>query len=376
MKHVPLGAQFIRKHAGLLSHSIPTEVPKQSRNRLFSPRIKKAIRIDQGTAMQGEQTTSISPLVRRSSYLGIALLAAFNVAVLAFSRADLLTYSLPMFLLHGVLLLAVFVSARRILGRMSRPNDALLRIHYLFEGLFFLHIAWLNLRLLNHLSMMLPFPYADGLLASWDRALHLDWAAYFNAVVSRPLLYEVLDVSYTSLTLLSMVVLITLILFGSISRAREFIETFLLTAVICIVIGAAFPAKAAVVTLIPDLSTLAHLRQLPGAYHIPYMDILRDPSASVLLDPAQLPGLATFPSFHTASGILIIYACRKSWLSVPSWIYSIVMIAATPVHGGHYIVDLLAGALAALLAIKVVKHMNEKNRDFAPPRGATTCAAI
>ncbi|QFT82820.1 hypothetical protein FIU89_19515 [Roseovarius sp. THAF27] len=326
--------------------------------------------------MQGEQTSSISPLVRRSSYVGIALLCAFNVAVLTFSRADLLTHSLPMFLLHGVLLLAVFVSARRVLSRMVRPKDALLRIHYLFEGLFFLHIAWLNLRLLNHLSMMLPFPYADGLLAGWDRALHLDWAAYFNAVVSRPLLYDVLDVSYTSLTPLSIVVLVLLILFGSVTRAREFIETFLLTAVLCIIIGAAFPANAAVVTLVPDLSTLAHLSQLPGAYHIPHMEMLRDPSASVLLDPAQLPGLATFPSFHTASGILIIYACRKSWLSVPAWIYSIMMIAATPVHGGHYIVDLIAGALAAMLAIKVVKYMNEKNRGVATTRGATACAVI
>ncbi|MDN5788075.1 phosphatase PAP2 family protein [Pseudorhodobacter sp.] len=301
--------------------------------------------------------------MRCSSYITILALTALNVAILAFSRAELLTSTLPMFVAQGIILLVIFVTMRRLLNKTARAAISLLRLHYAVEGLFFLHIAWLNLRLLNHLSMMLPFPYADTLLAGWDQALHLDWLSYFNAVLSLPQVFHVLDVAYTSLTLLSVVVLLLLVSCGYIARAREFIDTFFVTAMICILVGAAFPAKAAVLTLIPDLSIFAQMGWIPGSYHIAYLEELRDPSAPLVLNPANLPGLATFPSFHTASGILIISACRKTWLSAPAWIYATVMISATPVLGGHYIVDLIAGVLVAVLVVTLLRRVN---RESAP----------
>ena len=165
-------------------------------------------------------------MVRRANYVGICVLCAINLTFLAFSRAELLTATLPMFFVQGIILLGIFVTARRLLNQTTRPAISLLRLHYAVEGLFFLHIAWLNLRLLNHLSMMLPFPYADDLLAGWDQALSLNWMAYFNAVISQPPILLVLDVAYTSLTFLSVAVLLLLVSFGYITRAREFIDTF------------------------------------------------------------------------------------------------------------------------------------------------------
>lgn len=312
-------------------------------------------------------------MVRRPYYIGITVLFAFNIAILAASRAELLTSELPTFVFKGIALLALFVAARRLLNQSDRPAVSLVRAHYVVEGLFFLHIAWLNLRMLNHLSMMLPFPYADQLLAGWDQALSLDWMTYFNAVISQPFLFQVLDTAYTSLTFLSFVVLLLLISQGHILRAREFIETFVITAVVCIVIGAAFPARAAVLTLVPDLSVLAHIGWVPGSYHIPYLEALRDPFAPVRLDPDNMPGLATFPSFHTASGILVIWACRKTWLSIPAWAYSIVMISATPVLGGHYLVDLIAGCLVALMVIKLVHFFNTSRGVLPQKRPEPAC---
>jgi membrane-associated phospholipid phosphatase len=60
------------------------------------------------------------------------------------------------------------------------------------------------------------------------------------------------------------------------------------------------------------------------------------------------------PSFHTICGLLIVYACRGHrylWLAAVA--YATVMIASTPIMGGHYFVDLIAGALltAAVVAI-------------------------
>lgn len=325
--------------------------------------------------MQNHSTSPIKPLVRPSLYAGIAVLSVINVATLALTRADILTAKLPMFFLQGLLFLALFVAARRLLTQAAQPAMSLVRLHYIVEGLFFLHIAWLNLRLLNHLSMMVPFPYADRMLANWDQALNLNWLAYFNAVLARPLLLQIFDFAYTSLTLLSLAVLVLMVAFGYVARAREFIETFLITAVACILIGAAFPAEAAVMTLFPDLSVFEQMGAIPGSYHIAYMKVLRDPSAAVMLDPDRMPGLATFPSFHTASGILIVSACRSTWLSVPAWAYSIVMIASTPVHGGHYFVDLIAGTFIALVSIWLVTRVHRKNDASIELQRPPVCAA-
>ncbi len=314
------------------------------------------------TILNFYSTSVIEPMVRKSTYVGIGVLTLINITILAFSRAALLTQALPMFVVQGFFLLVIFTTTRRLLAQMPNRFVWLLRLHYAVEGIFFLHIAWPNLRLVNHLSMMLPFPYADQLLNGWDKALHLDWIAYFEIIFAQPVLLEVLDVAYASLTSLSLAVLLLLVGFGYISRAREFIDTFVITALICIVIGAAFPAKAAVITLIPDLAIFADMGWVPGSYHIAYLVSLRDPLTPLVLNPAQMPGLTTFPSFHTASGILIISACRKTWLSLPAWVYSAVIIAATPVFGGHYFVDLIAGVLVALIAVRLVQFFATKNR--------------
>jgi hypothetical protein len=281
-----------------------------------------------------------------------------------------------MFLLQGVALLVISAAVRRLLNQSARGALWLTRLQHAVEGMLFLHIAWLNLRLLNHLSMMLPFSYADDLLHGWDQALKLDWPAYFEMVFSHPPLFEMFNAAYTSLTFLSIVVLLLLISFGYIKRAQDFIDTFLVTAVICIVIGAVFPAKAAVLSLIPDLSIFAQIGWIPGAYHMPYLEALRGSSTPLTLDPAQLPGLVTFPSFHTAAGILIIAACRKTCLSTPSLIYSGVMIAATPVFGGHYFVDLLAGTAIAVIVVGVIQHFNRKGGASARPRPAPTSVPV
>jgi membrane-associated phospholipid phosphatase len=49
---------------------------------------------------------------------------------------------------------------------------------------------------------------------------------------------------------------------------------------------------------------------------------------------------------------LIIYACRGNSIRLAvGTAYSIVMIASTPVFGGHYFVDLIAGIALAIVMI-------------------------
>jgi membrane-associated phospholipid phosphatase len=55
----------------------------------------------------------------------------------------------------------------------------------------------------------------------------------------------------------------------------------------------------------------------------------------------------TFPSFHTAAGIILVISFWRTALFPIIVLYSAIMIASTPVLGGHYFVDLIAGAAVA-----------------------------
>lgn len=222
------------------------------------------------------------------------------------------------------------------------------KIAYIFQGIIFLQLAWINVRVLNHASMALSFPYADDILINWDRFLNFNWKQYFYFVQNNEIVKTVFDYSYTSLTFFSFWSFIILVVQKDLKRTCFFLETFLFTAVICTAIGMFFPAKAAVAMYYGDAKTLANLDTLPGVYHIEAMQRLRS-GLPFSLDLNDLPGLVTFPSFHTAAGIILVISFWRTALFPVILLYSATMIASTPVLGGHYFVDLIGGTMVAVL---------------------------
>jgi len=265
-----------------------------------------------------------------------------------------------------VVLASGFYICRRIGHRQTHPDHSVHVVGNLFEGLLFLQISWFTLRVLNHLTMTTALPMADGLLISWDQKFGLNWIQYFEWVHSQPLVIRILDLSYTSLTFLSILALTGLVVMCQAQRARYFIETFFVTAVFCILAGMFFPAEAAVVVLVPDLSAYPNFTTPPGVYHIDHLTALRDPHIPAVLNPENLPGLVTFPSFHTAGGILLAVAYWRTAVFIPVSLYSLIMIASTPVSGGHYIIDLIAGAAVAGVVATLIARRTCYAGLFAP----------
>ncbi len=304
-------------------------------------------------------------------WTGTVLVA--NIILIAVSRAGFDSSDLAPMLGFGLGTALFFLVFSR-LADAGCAHSAVPVLRNLCEVLLFLQLSWLNLRLLNHLSMMMPVPLWDDRLARWDATLGLDWMAYFEWVHARPGFAHLLDLSYTSLTLLSVVALIGLILMGQPRRARFFCTIFFTTALICIIAGAFFPALAAVDYHVTDLDAYSGFSSPPGVYHLSHLQALRDPSVSVLLKPGNLPGLVTFPSFHTAAGVLLCAAYYNTRLFIPVTGYALVMIAATPVWGGHYFVDLIAGTGVALAVIayfgRQAAYRNLFARESRPLRAA------
>lgn len=229
-----------------------------------------------------------------------------------------------------------------------------LRIQTFALGLSFMLMAWPVLRILNHLTMSVGLPLTDAKLAAWDAALGLDWFAYVAWVDRYPKLLVLMNATYQGLTLYSLATFLVLLWLYGAQRAREFVLLFFLTAILATLIGMLFPADAAMAYFRPDPSLFRNVTPAFGTYHLEAMQALRSGQPH-LLSLQELPGLVTFPSFHTAMGVVGIYCCRGRPLVLAlSLAVNGTMIAATPVFGSHYLVDPLGGIALALFSGLIV----------------------
>lgn len=273
----------------------------------------------------------------------VAVTAALAVGVARFDPAQLV----PQLMRVLVALSCVMVLRTRIDLSQSVWWS---RLAAVLGGIAFLETGWVLVRLLNHLTMASAFALADQRLAGMDAMLGLDWHAWFDLVAAHGWLRELLGASYTSLTIFSVMAFLATTLCADARRGRYFLETFLATALLCTIWGAFLPAFGAVAHYLGTGADLTLFSVEPGLYAVDAMERLRSGTA-VVLKLKSLPGLVTFPSFHTAAAVLLAGAAWRSRLFLPALAYALLVIAATPVFGGHYFVDLIAGAALALAVL-------------------------
>jgi membrane-associated phospholipid phosphatase len=75
-------------------------------------------------------------------------------------------------------------------------------------------------------------------------------------------------------------------------------------------------------------------------------------------------GLISFPSYHAATALLYIWAAWRT--PVLKWIVlllNIAMLLATPLHGSHYFVDVIAGAVVAFITIRITQWAFARLRE-------------
>lgn len=212
--------------------------------------------------------------------------------------------------------------------------------------------------LLSYLMATLGHPLQDRALHAADLALGLDWLAYLKAVDARPWLGQLFSFAYTSF-IPQVIVLILLLSFGGRGEAaRIMILAMMLAGLATIIVSGFMPAMAMFVHL--GLGPADYPNLSPGAsfVHVADMQSLRS-GRPVLLDLARAEGIITFPSYHAALGLLLLLgAMAHRWARWPFAALNLVMIAATPIDGGHYFVDVGAGLAIAgtsyLLARRII----------------------
>lgn len=209
---------------------------------------------------------------------------------------------------------------------------------------------------LSYVAGATPLPLQDQTFLLIDRAIGMDPEPIARFVDAHSLLSHWLDTGYGFIKwpLLAIPILLTLTL--RLVRLQLFVAAMCIALALTILVSALVPAIGTLYGLhlaAADFGTLdtriyaAQLRDIVG---------LRNGSLREL-HLFQLAGIVSFPSFHAASAVLYMWASWpvRGFASV-SIAMNVLMIAATPVVGAHYMVDVIGGILLALASIAVAKR--------------------
>jgi hypothetical protein len=307
-------------------------------------------------------------LARPYIYYGLLVAIAINICIAAFSRAEIAYGSFAPIAQFGIgVFLALYALQRWRPDHATRP--LLVRpVALLLEAIVMIILLIFALRVMDHITKIFAPPYVDHWLNAADMALGIDWKAYFKWIHDRPDLHPVLSLCYGNIELVTAQVVTGLVLLGRLDRARFLIESVVLCSALSLLFGAFLPARGAVDFWIQNPAQYPNFATLPGVYYIQALEYVRQAGPVVIGDRGSLPGLVTFPSLHTAIGVLIVGACWRSLLALPALAYSALMIPATPVWGGHFFIDVICGAATAVAVMLLLARTAEFKGLFRAPR--------
>jgi len=228
-------------------------------------------------------------------------------------------------------------------------EDAL--IFSLCESVIFsLILAW-SAAILSYLAVSANFPLIDQSLAAADKFLGFNWADYYSWSMSHATFQSVLVEAYGTLAKQSWLVVAFLCITRRKARIQEFLELTAALFAISILLSIPIPAAGA-----PNFYASSVHADVSGWSHF---DLLRAGSLK-LIDLNAMQGLVSIPSVHTVMAILLCWAVRGTRLAYIVIPLNILVLLSTPVVGGHYITDVLAGALLTAGAIAIRYRLMQK----------------
>ena len=276
-----------------------------------------------------------------------ALLAGLACACLFAGHGMGFVVSLPRAILPGagVLILAGAI----LIGQgTGRPRLAAASAAFLQMTLFTIGGV-----VLAYLLAARGGPLWDARLAAADVRLGFNWPAVFRAADAAPGALWAGGIAYESLTAQMVVCIVALSATRRFEALRIAVAAAIMSGLVTILISGAMPA-------IGNLFDPAAYRHLSPSIAWRERDLirgLRDGTARVV-DLGLLKGIVSFPSYHAALPVILAWAQRDvAWLRIVTPIWAGVTILATPLFGGHYGVDVLAGLVLAVAAMAIAPRL-------------------
>jgi len=184
-------------------------------------------------------------------------------------------------------------------------------------------------------AVALGLPYADPWLAATDAVLGIYVPALAAWTFAHPVINMLLKVSYFSLVPQFVLAIMVLAAYRDRERLWEFAFHFHVCIIVTVAALIVCPAvcPSAYYGFQPTID-MSHLIQQIQELHQGTMKVVR-------FD--ELEGLVSFPSFHVAGALIVMWAVRRRrWLLVPLVCWNLVLIASTVMTGVHYLIDVIA----------------------------------
>ena len=206
----------------------------------------------------------------------------------------------------------------------------------------------------SYLFASLGFSLTDSYFAAFDRAIGFDWLATLSFVNQYPLIGKLSTFFYLSSLPLVAMTLIYLSFTGRGKQLELFITSLIISCIITLFVSGPLAALGPYVYYNPPIELYrdfapAVMPQGADSPYISHLMALRDGSMR-LLSLGHTEGLIVFPSFHTVMSVLMILALRGCgpmfWLG---GVFNILVLMTVPIDGGHYLADMVAGLLVAIV---------------------------
>jgi hypothetical protein len=214
---------------------------------------------------------------------------------------------------------------------------------------------------LSYVAAAVALPLQDAAFDAMDHALGFNWRALLAVMQHWPALHAVMRVIYLSLTLQMTAVVLLLGFTGRLIWLRVYMLAFIFAALITIAISALLPAEG--VWLHYGLHSSDPALVPVSSTSWPVFLGLRDGTFRQLM-AVGAEGIITFPSLHAALAVIMIAAFWP--VRVARWIglsLNVLMLAATPIDGSHYLVDVLAGVAIAGASLLAARWIAERTRQ-------------
>jgi hypothetical protein len=191
--------------------------------------------------------------------------------------------------------------------------------------------------ILTYLAASVSRPLEDGLFIAADAAIGFEWIEWANFVRSHVALNALISIVYASLMPQILWSVAFFALAGITGRNGELLQTAIIALLITVLLSALLPALGHGTVYLADLLAVRQGGSLSFSLH-------------------QMQGIVSFPSYHMVLAVLFVYAHRGLRCAFPAVaVLNGLMLFSIPSEGGHYMVDVIAGAVVAVLAIGLTR---------------------
>lgn len=200
------------------------------------------------------------------------------------------------------------------------------------------------------------FPLIDPSLMAIDASLGYVWTDFVQSVAAYPMVGLGLRYVYLSILPQMVAVIVLLAFLNRPVTLHRFLSVGIFCMIVTVTIWSVFPSVgpganssvpvdvASSIDLVLDMAYAAELQRL-AAEGIP------------VIAPNTITGVIAFPSFHMIMACMVVWFTRDTVAFIPALVVNIAMVPATLSHGGHHLVDLVAGVVAFFLCVWAVNRL-------------------